>query len=147
MKPKISFEWASLIIFLMATPALGYQLTFQPRISVGVEYTDNVFLDPDNIGEISDEPGLEPESDFIFVTAPGFTAEMLGQLKGLSLSYQDQLRAIIPNEVRVPEKQVSRLIRSADPSHGPRVPVHRNRAFLLVFMSDDQPATIPGLNH
>ena len=87
MKPKINFAWVFFIIFLTATSALGYQLTFQPRISVGVEYTDNVFLDPDNIGEIPDEPGLEPESDFIFVTAPGFTAEMLGQLKGLSLSY------------------------------------------------------------
>ena len=87
MSPKNSFALVFSIVILTATSALGYQLTFQPRISVGVEYTDNVFLDPDNIGEISDEPGLEPESDFIFVTAPGFTAEMLGQQKGLSLSY------------------------------------------------------------
>ncbi|MEA3438238.1 MAG: hypothetical protein U9R43_17370, partial [Thermodesulfobacteriota bacterium] len=87
MKLKISFAWVFFVIFLTATSALGYQLTFQPRISFGVEYTDNVFLDPDNIEEIPDSPGREPESDFIFVTTPGFTTEILGQQKGLSLSY------------------------------------------------------------
>ncbi len=87
MRPKISFAWVFFIFFLTATPALGYQLTFHPRISVGVEYTDNVFLEPDNVEEIPGRPAYEPESDFLFITAPGFTTEILGQQKGLSLSY------------------------------------------------------------
>ena len=76
-----------LVFFLSASKAPGYQLTFQPRISLGVEYTDNVFLDPDNIGEIRDNPDLKPESDFIFIPTPGFTAEVLGRRNGLSVDY------------------------------------------------------------
>jgi putative beta-barrel porin BBP2 len=87
MKPK----FANLMIicaFCLITPlAHGYQLTFQPRISFGVEYSDNIFLEPDNIDEINEDPSIKPESDFIFVTTPGFTAEMLGRQNGLSMSY------------------------------------------------------------
>ena len=74
------------IVILATSPTFGYQLTFQPRISFGVEYTDNVFLDPDNIGEIGEDTTAEPESDFLFITTPGFTTEMLGRQNGLSLS-------------------------------------------------------------
>ncbi len=89
MKNRIGLFSAAvfLVFFLWTTGALGYQLTFQPRISVGVEYTDNVFLDPDNIGELRDNPDLKPESDFLFVPTPGFTAEVLGRRNGLSLDY------------------------------------------------------------
>jgi hypothetical protein len=87
MMAKIFLVVIFCVAILNTSPTNGYQLTFHPRISFGVEYTDNVRLDPDNIGEISEPLGLEPESDFIFVTAPGFTTEMLGERNGLSLSY------------------------------------------------------------
>ncbi len=87
MSAKSVFTVIFCVTILAASPTFGYQLTFQPRISFGVEYTDNVFLDPDNIAEITETPGLEPESDFLFVTTPGFTTEMLGRQNGLSLSY------------------------------------------------------------
>lgn len=81
----------SLVVFALSffpvIPVFGYQLTFQPRFSLGVEYTDNVFLDPDDSGENVDNPEVGPQDDFIFIPTPGFTAEMLGRQNGLSFSY------------------------------------------------------------
>jgi len=79
---------AAVSFFLAAaTSAFGYQLTFQPRISVGLEYTDNVFLDPDNAKDVNGNPLPGPVDDFIYTTTPGFTAEMLSRRSGLSLDY------------------------------------------------------------
>ncbi len=61
-------------IFTNASHA--YQVTFQPRVTVTEEYTDNVDLSE------SDE-----ESDFITTIQPGFTLSAIGQTKGLSISY------------------------------------------------------------
>jgi len=112
MKFKSAILLAGALILLISPPAMGWQLSFQPRITFGVEYTDNVFLDsdaipeePDEVPEIPEEPGdepeappetpeisepeptIQPESDIIFITAPGFTLEMLGQQTGMALDY------------------------------------------------------------
>lgn len=47
-----------------------------PRIAVGVEYTDNVFLTKNNT-----------EDDFIYSVSPGFTGQLLGRTSGLEVSY------------------------------------------------------------
>ncbi|HWR91657.1 MAG TPA: outer membrane beta-barrel protein [Desulfobacterales bacterium] len=56
--------------------AMCAQLLFTPRISVTQEYNDNIDLDRRN-----------KQDDFITTVSPGFTAELLGQTAGLSLSY------------------------------------------------------------
>ena len=47
-----------------------------PRVSAGVEYTDNVRLVPDNT-----------ESDYITTVTPGITLEVSGRPAGLTLDY------------------------------------------------------------
>ncbi len=105
MKQRHVVVLAAALTLLVSAPVWGYQLSFQPRVTFGVEYTDNVFLDPDQPpvipladgetvagppdAEIPPEPlpVIEPESDLIFLTAPGFTLEMIGQQTGLALDY------------------------------------------------------------
>ena len=74
-KPRI---WM-LIMALMglaASNANSAQFLLTPRISVTEEYNDNIDLDRKN-----------KQDDFITTVSPGFTAELLGQTAGLSLSY------------------------------------------------------------
>ena len=51
-----------------------------PRVSAGVEYTDNFFLTNDN-------PGSEKESEWITAISPGITVDFTGRNADLSLSY------------------------------------------------------------
>lgn len=55
-------------------------LEITPRLSSGVEYTDNFFLTNDN-------PGSEKESEWITSISPGLTVDLVGRRVGLSLSY------------------------------------------------------------
>jgi len=63
-------------IFLTTSISHGYQATFTPRISVGGEYTDNLFLTE-----------TDKEDDFITTITPGFTAQILGKTSGAEISY------------------------------------------------------------
>lgn len=52
------------------------EIRFQPRVSAGVEYTDNVFL-----------THKDTEEDFIYSVSPGMTLSLVGRHTELSLSY------------------------------------------------------------
>ncbi len=75
MKQKLFFV-AMCIFFFTTSISHGYQATFTPKISVGGEYTDNVFLtDTSN------------EDDFITTISPRFAAEILGKTSGAEILY------------------------------------------------------------
>jgi hypothetical protein len=70
---------ATLIIsctLLITASAFAAQLTFTPRFRINAEYTDNLFLLPEN-----------EEEDIITTLSAGFTAGMTGKYGGLSVSY------------------------------------------------------------
>jgi putative beta-barrel porin BBP2 len=75
-KMKKLFLMAICTVFLTTSISHGYQATFTPRISVGGEYTDNVFL-----------TSTDKEDDFITTITPGFTGQILGKTSGAELSY------------------------------------------------------------
>jgi hypothetical protein len=75
MKSKL-FLIAICTFFLTTSISYGYQATFTPRISVGEEYTDNVFL-----------TDTSKEDDFITTISPSFTAEIMGKTSGAEISY------------------------------------------------------------
>jgi len=77
MKPKF-FLAVVCTFFLTASISFGYTATFTPRLSVGAEYTDNVFLTGNEDFE---------EEDFITTITPGFEAELLGKTYGANVSY------------------------------------------------------------
>ena len=59
----------------------AFQLTFQPRITEALTYTDNLFLDS------GDDPNNPKESDVYSLLTPGFTTEIMTRTLGASLSY------------------------------------------------------------
>jgi len=65
-----------LVLVLGGTAALGYQVTFEPRVSVSEEYSDNIYLTQE-----------DPHADFITTVTPGFTAQLLTRRSGVELSY------------------------------------------------------------
>jgi hypothetical protein len=74
---KIKHLPSLLCVLLFAAPACAaYQTSFTPRISVTGEYTDNVFLLPEN-----------EESDLITLVSPGFTLDVAEKTHGFTLSY------------------------------------------------------------
>ena len=75
MKSKIFFV-AACTFFLTTSITFGYEATFEPSISVGTEYTDNLFLTDRN-----------KESDYITTISPSFKAEILGKYSGAKISY------------------------------------------------------------
>jgi len=75
MKSKIFFI-AACTLFLTTSITFGYEATFEPKISVGAEYTDNLFLTDKN-----------KESDYITTISPSFKAEILGKKSGAKVSY------------------------------------------------------------
>ena len=75
MKSKIFFI-AACTLFLTTSITFGYEATFEPKISVGTEYTDNLFLTDKN-----------KESDYITTISPSFKAEILGKKSGAKVSY------------------------------------------------------------
>jgi len=64
------------MLLLSVSFAYGFQATFTPRIAVGEEYTDNYFLTDQN-----------KEHEYITTISPGFTAQILGETKGVEISY------------------------------------------------------------
>ena len=78
MKSKI-FIVAACTLYLTTSITFGYQATFTPRISVGVEYTDNLFLTEGN-----------KEHEYITTISPGFTAQILGKNSGADISYDPE---------------------------------------------------------
>ena len=71
---------AAMILFLCTTTNLHAEIRLTPRLSSGVEYTDNFFLTNDN-------PGSEKESEWITTITPGVTLDITGRTADLSLSY------------------------------------------------------------
>jgi hypothetical protein len=76
MKSKLCFLMITAIFFGNVSSAAGYQFLFTPRISASEEYSDNIFLSADN-----------EEYDYITSITPGFTAELLGKISGVRVSY------------------------------------------------------------
>ena len=76
MKFKTFLFATACTLFFTASMSFGYQASFTPRISVGAEYTDNVFQAEDN-----------EKDDYITTISPGFTAEILGKNSGANISY------------------------------------------------------------
>jgi len=74
---KLSLRLVVIFSFLSVLPnALAEQINFTPRTSVTEEYNDNIYLDRKN-----------PEDDFITTVSAGFTAEVAGQTRLLTVSY------------------------------------------------------------
>jgi hypothetical protein len=67
---------AACTLFFTTSITFGYQATFTPRISVGGEYTDNIFQSDTN-----------KQDEYITTISPGFTAEVQGKNSGLNISY------------------------------------------------------------
>ena len=76
MTKNLSVFTSIILILLIAVPSFSAQINFTPRLSAGVEYTDNLFL--------SD---IEKESDWITSATPGFIFDISGQKAGFGLSY------------------------------------------------------------
>jgi hypothetical protein len=76
MKHKIYFFVLTAILLFSASSAESFQFTFTPRLTVAEEFTDNVFLSPENT-----------ETDFITTITPGFVLGLPGKMAGMELSY------------------------------------------------------------
>lgn len=74
---KLIFPIISLLSILFTIPTTNaYQATFQPRVTLSAEYTDNL------------ERTHEDEQDDIITTlSPGFTLSIFGQSQGIDLDY------------------------------------------------------------
>ena len=79
MKFKTLLLATGCALFLTSSVTFGYQATFSPRISVGGEYTDNIFQADD-----------DTEDDYITTISPGFSAEILGKNGGAKISYDPE---------------------------------------------------------
>jgi hypothetical protein len=77
MKSKL-FLAAICFFFLTTSTSFGYNVTFLPRLSVQGEYSDNIFLEPNN--------NLK-EDDYITTVTPGFTAKLVGKKGKATASY------------------------------------------------------------
>ena len=73
---SIFFVSLFLIILLPISYSAAYQVTFQPRLTLRTEYTDN--LERENNNE---------KDDIITTVSPGFTLSAFGQTQGLNLAY------------------------------------------------------------
>ena len=76
---KITGIVLAVMMSLCATPHLDAAMEITPRLSVGAEYTDNVYL--------VSEDFAETESDTITSITPGITIDLSGRSAGLALSY------------------------------------------------------------
>jgi hypothetical protein len=76
MKTATAFITALLFVFSIVSTASSYQLTFTPRASTSLEYTDNLFLSEKN-----------KEDEIITVVSVGFTLSLSEKNMGLEISY------------------------------------------------------------
>lgn len=84
-KQHLTIDWvhaaATTIMLLMCYPIISHAaVEITPRLTTGIEYTDNYFLSNDN-------PGSEAESEWIGYVSPGLTVNMDGRRLGLLLNY------------------------------------------------------------
>lgn len=89
MRKTVKAIWTSCAILLAATcfaPVFAAQFLFVPELTVGVEYTDNIFLTPTN--EVD---------DFITTTGLSLTGQILGRTAGLELTYNPSFSAFADN--------------------------------------------------
>ncbi|MFO7557427.1 MAG: outer membrane beta-barrel protein [Desulfobacterales bacterium] len=77
------------LILLSASSATAYIGTFTPRLTLGTEYTDNVFQEKEN-----------KEDDFIYSFSPGFSFELIGKRSDASLSYSPSYRMYSDHQER-----------------------------------------------
>ena len=68
-------------LFLSVYPAAAYVGTVTPRLTLGTEYTDNVFQDKE-----------DTKDDFIYSVSPGFSFQLTGKRSDASLSYDPEYR-------------------------------------------------------
>jgi len=76
MKSRL-FLAASCIFFLTTSVASGYNATFQPRLSIQEQYSDNILRTPNS----------DKEDDYITTITPGFTSELTGKKGKAKISY------------------------------------------------------------
>jgi hypothetical protein len=76
IKQKYYFISALISALIIPSVSLAFQVTYEPRVTLSEEYTDNLDLTED-----------DTESDVITTIQPGFTISALGQSRGLNLSY------------------------------------------------------------
>lgn len=69
------------LLLVNCQTAHAYRLTFQPRITGNLTYTDNLFLDS------GDNPDMPKETDTYSLITPGFTGEISTRTQGASISY------------------------------------------------------------
>ena len=65
-----------LTLMLSASYSLAYQATFQPRVVLSTEYTDNL-----------ERAHEDEEDDIITTVSPGFALSIFGQTQGIDLDY------------------------------------------------------------
>ena len=68
-------------MLLSVCPATAYIGTFTPRLTLGTEYTDNVFQEKEN-----------KEDDFIYSISPGFSFQLTGKRSDASLTHSPAYR-------------------------------------------------------
>jgi hypothetical protein len=75
------------LLCIAASSVVAQELYIEPRLSLGYEYSDNLFLSPDRFQLSEDDPVQTPVSDSILVLTPGFAARLTGRRTRLSLLY------------------------------------------------------------
>ncbi len=92
MKSKTYYFTLICILLFPFSSAAGFQATFTPRFSITEEYSDNIFLIPEDGVWVEDpDTGLlilvYPEDDFITILSAGLTVQLLGKFSGAEISY------------------------------------------------------------
>ena len=85
MKKRFATLWV-LSILLTCPETHAAQVLFLPELSISEEYTDNIFLTPDN-----------EEDDFITSTGISLTGQILGRTAGLELNYNPSYNLFAEN--------------------------------------------------
>jgi len=76
LKPRLSIFFFITFLWVFSTPLWAAQITINPRVIVGEEYTDNLELSEDN-----------RESEYITTVSPGVTGGITGKDAVLEVSY------------------------------------------------------------
>ncbi|MEJ2102118.1 MAG: outer membrane beta-barrel protein [Desulfobacterales bacterium] len=95
--------------YLATLSANAYEMTFRPRISASIEYTDNVFLTENN-----------KQDDYILSLTPGMTAGLLGGTNSLEVSYDPTYVTYLDNSRSNTWRHSANLLGSAELSANTR---------------------------
>ena len=82
---KFYLTLPSIVLLLCAASAVKAEFTLTPRITTGISYTDNVFLDDEEV-----------EDSVFTMVSPGFDAALSGRKAALEISYNPTYTAINP---------------------------------------------------